>query len=159
MIVSIASGKGGTGKTTVAVNMALSLGDVQLLDCDVEEPNCHIFLKPEVFGKEPVKTRVPKIDERICDYCGKCAKFCQYNALAVAGGRVMNFSELCHGCGGCMLVCPKKAITEVWRNIGEVSYAKKDGIDFCCGLLDIGEAMATPVIKKLKKTSKQIKTC
>jgi len=152
MIVSIASGKGGTGKTTVAVNMALSLGDVQLLDCDVEEPNCHIFLKADAGGKEFVEIKVPEIDEKLCDYCGKCAEFCQYNALAVTKGIVMKFTELCHSCGGCMLVCPKKAITEAPRVIGEVRHGRKDGIDFSYGILNIGEAMATPVIKKLKKT-------
>ncbi len=152
MIVSIASGKGGTGKTTVAVNMALSLGDVQLLDCDVEEPNCHIFLKPTVNKTEPVEITVPEIDDRLCDYCGKCAKFCRYNALAVTQGIVMKFTELCHSCGGCMLVCPQKAITEVPRVIGEVRHGNKDGIDFSYGILNIGEAMATPVIKKMKKS-------
>ena len=151
MIVSIASGKGGTGKTTVAVNMALSLGGVKLLDCDVEEPNCYIFLKPEMGKKEPVTIRVPDIDERLCDYCGKCAYFCQYNALAVSKGIILKFTELCHSCGGCMLVCPKKAITETSRAIGEVMHGRKDDIEFSYGVLNIGEAMATPIIKKLKE--------
>ncbi|MFC2163084.1 P-loop NTPase [Candidatus Altiarchaeota archaeon] len=89
MIISIASGKGGTGKTTVAVNMALALGDVQLLDCDVEEPNCHIFLKPDLTGEEPVNITVPEFNEDLCDYCGECARFCQFNALAVTNGVFM----------------------------------------------------------------------
>jgi MinD superfamily P-loop ATPase len=151
MILSVASGKGGTGKTTVAVNMALSLGDVRLLDCDVEEPNCHIFLKPDITGAEDVEIMVPEIDEGLCDFCGDCARFCQYNALAVTKDIVMRFTELCHSCGGCMLVCPRKAIAEVPRTIGKVLHGKKGGLDFSYGLLDIGESMATPIIKKLKE--------
>lgn len=150
--IAIASGKGGTGKTTVAVNMALSLGNVQLLDCDVEEPNCHIFLNASVDKNMPVEIRIPEIDERVCDYCGKCAEFCRYNALAVTKGVVMKFTELCHSCGGCMLVCPKKAITESSRAIGEIRHGIRADIDFSYGVLNIGEAMATPVIKKLKKS-------
>jgi MinD superfamily P-loop ATPase len=101
MIITVASGKGGTGKTTVAVNLALSLENVQLLDCDVEEPNAHILLQPEIHETKPVYTRVPVISEELCDYCGKCSKFCAYNALFVAPKTVMVFPELCHSCGGC----------------------------------------------------------
>jgi len=155
VIVSIASGKGGTGKTTVAVNMALSLGNVQLLDCDVEEPNCHLFLKSRVEKTEPVEVKVPEIDEKLCDYCGKCSEFCHYNALAVTKGVIMTFPQLCHSCGGCVLVCPKKAITETPRAIGEINHCRKDGIEFSYGILNVGEAMATPVIKQLKKCIKK----
>jgi MinD superfamily P-loop ATPase len=157
MILSIASGKGGTGKTTVAVNMALSLTNIHLLDCDVEEPNCHIFLKPEMEVREKVEILVPEIDEKLCDFCGECARFCQYNALAVTEGVVMKFTQLCHSCGGCMLICPKNAITESTRAIGEVLHGKKQDIDFSYGLLNIGEAMATPIIKKLKDSIKRDK--
>jgi MinD superfamily P-loop ATPase len=151
MIVSIASGKGGTGKTTLAVNLALALGDVQLLDCDVEEPNCHLFLKPEILESEFVYIMVPEIDEESCDYCGRCAEFCQYNALAVTGGVVMKFPELCHSCGGCVLVCPRGAVTERTRIIGGINHGKIDGIDFWHGVLNIGEAMASPIIRELKQ--------
>jgi len=151
MIVSIASGKGGTGKTTVAVNMALALGNVHLIDCDVEEPNCHIFLKPEKTKTEEISVKVPEIDENLCNLCGKCSQFCRYNALAVAGETVLQFAELCHSCGGCALVCPKDAIKEGNRVVGVVEYGKKDGIIFSQGRMNIGEAMASPVIRELKK--------
>ena len=104
MIVSVASGKGGTGKTLVATSLALSLSDghkVQLLDCDVEEPNDHLFLKPEITGSKAVSILVPKVDEKICTYCGKCAQVCAYNAIAVLGNQVLTFPQLCHGCGAC----------------------------------------------------------
>lgn len=151
MIVSIASGKGGTGKTTLAVNTALALGKVQLLDCDVEEPNCHIFLKYDSKDSDQVLVRIPEINKDICDYCGECARFCRYNALAITKGIVMFFPELCHSCGGCILVCPKKAINETERAIGVIKHSNVDDIDFSYGLLNIGEAQASPVIRELKK--------
>ena len=157
MNVSIASGKGGTGKTTIAVNLALALGDVQLLDCDVEEPNCHIFLDPEINEAREVFVDVPEIDFNACDYCGKCAEFCQYNALAVAGDTLLEFNELCHGCGGCMKVCPKNAITEKKKRVGVVKTGVAGEAHFSYGLLDVGQAMATPVINYLKKQASQDK--
>ena len=113
MIISVASGKGGTGKTTVAVNLALSLEDIQFLDCDVEEPNAHIFLKPEIKEKFPVSIPIPKIDENTCNFCGRCAEVCAYNAIAVIKNKVLVFKELCHGCGSCSYLCPKDAIKMV----------------------------------------------
>lgn len=157
MIVSVASGKGGTGKTTVSVNLALSLGDVQVLDCDVEEPNAHIFLKPKIKESELVEVNVPEIDERLCNLCGKCAEFCQYNALALAGGRVIVFPQLCHSCGGCRIVCPKKAITERTRVVGTLKHGVSDGIDFSYGILNIGEIAASPLIRELKKHASETK--
>lgn len=157
MIVSIASGKGGTGKTTVAVNLALSLGNVQLVDCDVEEPNAHLFLKPEIVDKRPVSIKVPRIIKDLCDYCGKCSEFCQYNAIAVTKGVVMIFPELCHSCGGCALVCPRYAIEEADRTIGVIERGESDGIEFVHGRLNIGEAMATPLISSVKKEIKNEK--
>lgn len=151
MIVSVASGKGGTGKTTVAVNLALSLGSVQLLDCDVEEPNSHLFLKPEIKEKIEVKVRIPRIDEQKCTRCGKCADFCRYNALALAGEKVMVFKELCHTCGGCAMICPVNAITEVEREIGILEKGSASNIDFAHGLLNIGEAMSAPLIHEVKE--------
>lgn len=152
MIVSIASGKGGTGKTTMAVNMALSLGGrVQLLDCDVEEPDAHIFLQPQIREERPVYVPVPRIDERLCDHCGKCAEFCQFHAIAVTPGKVMVFPELCHGCGGCRLVCPTGAIAEENREVGVVKAGVGGGIDVAYGELNIGEPMPGPVIRELKR--------
>ena len=126
MIISVASGKGGTGKTTIAVNLALSLNNVQFLDCDVEEPNAHIFLKPEIKEKLKAFIPVPQVDKTRCTYCGKCRQVCEYNAIAVlpksAGneGKVLIFAELCHGCGACAMLCPEQAIIEVNKEIGEI---------------------------------------
>ena len=162
MIISIASGKGGTGKTTVAVNLALSLENesVQLLDCDVEEPNSHIFLNLTEKKVNPVYTTVPLFDKLKCNFCGDCSKFCQFNALFVIGenpdkglsGDVISFPELCHGCGGCMLVCPKNAISEGQRIIGEVVKGRADQrINLVYGTLNIGEAMAVPLVRAVKR--------
>jgi MinD superfamily P-loop ATPase len=157
MILSIASGKGGTGKTLVATSLALSLKDrqpVQLLDCDVEEPNDHIFLKPVITRKETVSIPVPAIDEGKCTHCGLCAKACAYNALAVLPDRVLVFPELCHGCGACGYLCPEKAIAEVGRETGVVEQGQADGIDFVQGRLNVGEAMPSPVIRRVKEKAK-----
>jgi len=151
MIISIASGKGGTGKTTIATNLALSLEKVQLIDCDVEEPNVNIFLKAEINESEDVNVEIPEIDKEKCDYCGKCSEFCAYNALAVVPSDVLVFPELCHSCGGCELVCPKDAISWQKRSIGKVEHGRVNEIDFYHGILNVGEAMAIPVIKSLKK--------
>jgi MinD superfamily P-loop ATPase len=158
MIITVASGKGGTGKTTVAVNLALSLENVQLLDCDVEEPNSHILLQPTITETEPVYTKVPVISEDLCVYCGKCSKFCVYNALFVAPKTVMVFPELCHSCGGCMLVCPKNAITERKRQIGVIKKGEAKGVEIVYGELNVGEAMAVPLIKAVKNQIKKDKT-
>jgi MinD superfamily P-loop ATPase len=152
MIIAIASGKGGTGKTTVAVNLALSVeGSVRLLDCDVEEPNCHLFLKPEITSSETLGVPVPVVDQTKCDGCGKCAQVCQYNALAALKTGVLVFPELCHGCGGCMLVCPKGAITEGSREIGVLETGRAGHVAFVHGRLRVGEAMAPPLIRAVKK--------
>ena len=156
MIISVASGKGGTGKTTIAVNLALFLAressaKVQLLDCDVEEPNAHLFLKPNLDSPQPVTIPVPRIDYNKCIFCGRCAEVCAYNALAVLKDQVMVFDQLCHGCGGCTLLCPKKAITEGARGMGVLEAGKSGSINFVHGRLNIGEAMAVPVIKAVKE--------
>lgn len=158
MIITVASGKGGTGKTTVAVNMALSLENVQLLDCDVEEPNSHILLQPKITETEKVCTIVPVVSEELCVYCGKCSKFCTYNALFVAPKTVMVFPELCHSCGGCKLVCPNNAITEKERQIGVIRKGEANGVEIVYGELDVGEAMAVPLIKAVKNQMKKDKT-
>lgn len=154
MTVAVASGKGGTGKTTVAVNLALALADslpVQFLDCDVEEPNAHFFLKPRIGAAEEVATLVPEIDETVCDHCGLCAKVCEYNALAVVPQAVLVFRELCHGCGACATLCPLKAIRETPSRVGVVESGRAGAIDLLQGRLDVGQAMSPPVIRALKK--------
>jgi MinD superfamily P-loop ATPase len=151
LILSIASGKGGTGKTTVAVNLALSLENVQLLDCDVEEPNDHLLLHPKVRETKPVYVWVPVVDENKCDYCGECARFCKFNAIFVANHKVMFFPELCSSCGGCAVVCPKSAIKERKRKIGAIKRGSVKGVELVYGQLNVGEPMATPVIKSVKR--------
>jgi MinD superfamily P-loop ATPase len=148
--IAVASGKGGTGKTSVAVNLALSLGRVQVLDCDVEEPNVHILLKPEVGETLPVELQVPRILEERCDYCGECARFCQFNALFVAGETAMVFPELCHSCGGCGIVCPRDAIVEEPRQIGKILKGRSGEIDLVYGEINVGEALAVPIIAAVK---------
>lgn len=151
MIISCASGKGGTGKTTVATGLALSLNDVQFLDCDVEEPNAHIFLKPAIAKVKPVTIPVPVIDNEKCDYCGECARICVYNALAVLKDSVLTFPNLCHGCGGCSLLCPRKAITEVGKEIGVIETGRAGDIHFVHGKLNVGEILSPPLIRAVKK--------
>ena len=155
MKIAVASGKGGTGKTLIAVNLALSLGSVQLLDCDVEEPNDHLLLNPEILKEEPVKLMVPKILEERCDYCGECARFCQFNALFVVGETAMVFPELCHSCGGCSIVCPRDAIVEEPRQIGKVFTCQAGDIELIYGELKVGEALSVPVISSVKDRMKE----
>jgi MinD superfamily P-loop ATPase len=151
MIVSVASGKGGTGKTFVAVNMALSVGNVQLLDCDVEEPNAHLFLHPKMRKLEPVTSLVPLINEELCDHCGECSKFCQYNAFFTSPQKVLGFPELCHSCGGCAMVCPRNAISWKQNRIGVLNFGSLRDLALVYGELEVGEPMAVPVIKAVKK--------
>jgi MinD superfamily P-loop ATPase len=158
MIISIASGKGGTGKTTVALNLALSLPDVQLIDCDVEEPNLHLFLSPRVHRTLPVAIPVPGVDETQCTYCGKCAEVCRFNALAVVKNQILIFPELCHGCGGCSLLCPERAIRETPRKIGVIQEGSYNGLAFVQGILNVGEPMPTPIIREEKKLIDRKKT-
>jgi MinD superfamily P-loop ATPase len=153
LIISIASGKGGTGKTTVAVSLALSLPreSVQLIDCDVEEPNDHLFLNPTIRQVSSVGIPVPRIDESKCTYCGLCSRVCEYHALAVFPKTVLVFDELCHGCGACSYLCPEKAIFEVDRELGVIQEGSADGILFTNGILNVGEPMAAPLIRKTKE--------
>lgn len=158
MITSVASGKGGTGKTTVAVNLALSLNNVQLLDCDVEEPNCHIFIKPVFEHKNTVFIPIPCIDQTKCDECGRCQEVCVYNAVAIVNRKVLIFPELCHGCGSCAYFCPNDAIKEENKEIGVVEIGRKGDIQFIHGKLNIGKMMAPPVIREVKKHINKKKT-
>jgi len=160
MIISVASGKGGTGKTTIAVNLALALAkdkekNVQFLDCDVEEPNAHLFLKPVITSSESVEIPVPKINYKKCNYCGKCAEVCVFNAIAVTKNKVLVFPGLCHSCGACTLFCPEKAITEEGNEVGVLEEGKAGSINFTHGRLNIGEPMAPPIIRKIKKKIKK----
>jgi MinD superfamily P-loop ATPase len=151
VIIAIASGKGGTGKTTLAVNLARTLaGEVQLLDCDVEAPNDHLFLRPSITASAPAGIPVPQIDPDRCSLCGDCGTFCRFNALALLPDQVMVFPELCHGCGGCALVCPEDAVTEVLRPIGTVEQGRSGAIRVVQGRLDVGEPQAPPLIRAVK---------
>jgi MinD superfamily P-loop ATPase len=157
MIVSIASGKGGTGKTSVAVNMALSVGNVQLLDCDVEEPNAHLLLHPDLQKTETVYSLIPLVNEELCSHCGECSKFCQYNAIFATSEKILVFPELCHSCGGCALVCPKKAISLEKYRIGTLKFGLAEGLELVYGELEIGKPLAVPVIKAVKDQIKEDK--
>lgn len=159
MKIAIASGKGGTGKSTVATNLAYILSerydDVVIIDCDVEEPNCHIFLKPEITSSEVVFSAVPEINKEICTGCGKCKEICQFNALALIKKDVIVFPELCHGCGGCWLVCPVGAIEKGKKEIGTIEKGRANKLSFVHGRSRIGEPMSPPLIKKTKKTGSE----
>jgi MinD superfamily P-loop ATPase len=153
MKISVASGKGGTGKTLVSVNLALALaetGNVSFLDCDVEEPNAHVFLRPEIREREPVNLPIPEIDPDLCTYCGHCAEICEYNALAVLKDDVLVFDELCHGCGGCTRLCPESAVREKPSRVGMLEKGAAGNIRFVHGRLDIGRALSPPIIRAVK---------
>ena len=156
MIIAVASGKGGTGKTTIAASLARALTEsdvsVTFLDCDVEATNAHLFLKPAFDQRRDVNILIPQVDEALCTGCGRCAEVCEFHAIVVLGGKPLVFSELCHGCGSCTLECPEMAISEIPQTLGilERGYASAR-ISFARGLLNIGEPMAVPVISQLKK--------
>ncbi len=155
MTVAVASGKGGTGKTTVAVNLACVLGSpVQLFDCDVEEPNAHLFLRGTPQGEAVVTIPVPRVDEGRCDACGECSRFCQYHAIVAFGTKPLVFPEMCHGCGGCTKVCPRGAIAEEGRRIGVVEVSRAGPVTLVMGRLDVGAAMAPPLIRAVKSRCK-----
>jgi len=165
MIISIASGKGGTGKTTIATSLALSIKhSVQFIDCDVEEPNAHIFLKPVINKTHKIFIPVPEIDEKKCTFCSKCSEVCAYNAIAVVPpdkdrkGSVLVFSNLCHGCGSCSYFCPQMAIKEVNKEIGVMEIGDAGPIQFIQGRLNIGEAMAPPLIREEKRNINPTRT-
>ena len=149
MQVAVLSGKGGTGKTFISVNLACVTENSVYVDCDVEEPNGHLFFKPEIKAKQPVSVSVPEWDESKCTFCRKCVDFCRYNALAMIKDKLYVFNEVCHSCGGCMILCPQKAITEKPRDIGVVETGKSDDVTVLTGCLNTGEVSGVPVIKAL----------
>jgi MinD superfamily P-loop ATPase len=155
MIVTIASGKGGTGKTTVALGLALSLVNNPArplyLDCDVEEPNAALFLRPALQECREVGQMVPEVDTEKCTYCGRCAEVCQYHAIAVVEKKVLIFPELCHGCGSCTINCPTEAIHEVLHAMGTIERGEAGSVAFAQGTLNVGEPMAVPIIRQLKR--------
>ncbi|MGB9673572.1 MAG: ATP-binding protein [Anaerolineales bacterium] len=154
--IAVASGKGGTGKTTIATSLALSLinyisDSLLFLDCDVEAPNAHLFLKPQLNEEKAVEIQIPEVNEALCTHCGECAKVCQFQAIAVLGNKTLVFPQLCHGCGSCTMICPANAITEVPKSIGVLQKGIAGEIKFARGVMDIGEPMAVPIIRQLKK--------
>ena len=159
MIITVASGKGGTGKTTVATSLALSLAGEGahlspcplFLDCDVEAPNAALFLRPVLDQREEIGVLIPEVDLDKCTYCGRCAEVCVWHAIAAVGQKVLIFPELCHGCGSCTLNCPEGAIYEVLNVMGTIESGRAGAIAFGQGTMDIGQAMAGPVIKQLKR--------
>jgi len=161
VILAVASGKGGTGKTTVAVNLALAVSseqtmggaaEVLVLDCDVEAPNAALFLRPTIEEHREVGVLIPEVDAARCTCCGRCAEVCEYNAIAVVEPKVLVFPVLCHGCGSCALNCPEDAIQETLRTSGVIERGLAGGsIGFAQGIMNVGEAMAVPIIRQLKE--------
>jgi len=160
MNIAIASGKGGTGKTTVSLALAETLGSrARLLDCDVEEPNCHLFLDAEPIRREEVQISVPEFDRERCTDCGACARVCNFHAIAALGKKkILFFPELCHSCGGCLPACPSGAIREVMHRIGRLEFRRAAGFELVTGVVDVGYPMAVPVIRDLKKQALSDKT-
>ena len=153
MIIAVLSGKGGTGKTLVSVNLASAARASTYIDCDVEEPNGHLFFKPENVREENVSVLIPVLDDERCDGCRKCVDFCRFNALAFIRNKPIVFEEVCHSCGGCMLVCPTNALFEKEKVIGKVQKGQSEQVNVYTGILNIGEASGVPIIKRLLSES------
>jgi len=151
MKIAVLSGKGGTGKTLVAVNLAAVAKEASYIDCDVEEPNGYLFFKPEHVQTEKIPVKIPIVDENLCNGCRKCVDFCKFNALAYINNKPIVFDEVCHSCGGCVLFCPEKALAEKDKIVGEIQSGVSEKVTVITGVLNIGEASGVPIIKKLLK--------
>lgn len=152
--IAVLSGKGGTGKTFVAVNLAAAADQAHYLDCDVEEPNGHLFLQPQAVQEKPVAVLIPRVDQGLCTGCRFCVEFCKFNALALVMDQLLVFEEMCHSCGGCVLVCPEGALTEREKIIGSLRQGKSGGVHVYTGIMNIGEISGVPIIESLLHVSK-----
>lgn len=152
--IAVLSGKGGTGKTLVSVNLAAAANQSVYIDCDIEEPNGHLFFKPQGVQDEVISIKIPVVNEKLCSGCRKCVDFCKFNALAFIKNQPYVFEEVCHSCGGCILLCPEKALTEKEKVIGKVQKGTSEQVTVCTGILNTGEASGVPIIKKLLEDSK-----
>lgn len=149
MKIAVLSGKGGTGKTLVSVNLAAAIAPSVYLDCDVEEPNGHLFFRPKSIQREAVTVKIPAVDETKCNACRTCVEFCKFHALAMVGTKWMLFDDICHSCGGCTLLCPQQALHEVEKSIGEIQTGTSEGVTVRTGWLDPGQSSGVPIIRKL----------
>lgn len=156
MNIAVLSGKGGTGKTLLSVNMAASSKSATYIDCDVEEPNGYLFFKSEEIIEENVSVKIPEVDKELCSGCRKCVDFCKFNALAFIKKAPIVFGDICHSCGGCSLLCPENAITEKDKVIGKIEKGKSQGIDVYTGILNTGEVSGVPIIEKLLEENRTI---
>ena len=147
--IAVLSGKGGTGKTLISVNLAYTAKKALYLDCDVEEPNGHLFFKPDNLTKEDVSVKIPYVNDYLCNGCRKCVDFCKFNALAYINNKVKAFSEVCHSCGGCMEICPESAISEINKSIGKIEKGNLEDVTVVSGILNTGEASGVPIIKAM----------
>ena len=154
--IAVLSGKGGTGKTLLSVNLAAAASQSNYIDCDVEEPNGHLFFKPKWYMEKDVCVKIPVVDESICDGCRKCVDFCRFNALAYINNRLKIYEDICHSCGGCILVCPLMALTEKDKLIGKVSLGNSEDVRVLSGMINIGESSGTPIIKELLSQSRSL---
>lgn len=153
MKIAVLSGKGGTGKTLLSVNLASVAKNSEYIDCDVEEPNGHLFFNPKNIETEKVNVRIPIVDQELCNGCRKCIDFCKFNALAYIDDKLLIFNDICHSCGGCTLVCPQNALSEKEKNIGEIQKGISNGVNITTGMMNTGEASGTSIINKMLKDS------
>ena len=156
MMIAVLSGKGGTGKTLVSVNLAAVAEKSIYIDCDVEEPNGHLFFKPQNVKEEEVSVKIPVVDDELCNGCRKCVDFCQFNALSYVKDKLIIFEDICHSCGGCVLICPEKALTEKEKVIGKIQKGMSDNVYVNTGILNTGEISGVPIISKLLDDNKGI---